>query len=182
LSLDSVLTAEQRALIGCGPFYGTRCDSSRTDRALPLFDPNFPNGMGVGFPEGGGIDFLNTEASALTQSFVGIPGTVDGWTTTSRTLSPGGAPLVQPGTIGFVNEAYCTRYGPGSSLSSDLGLGRLPGCRGILQGPTQDELRTLAPGAPIQFLFEPGYTPLQDGCVLGVSDPANPNTPRIVAI
>jgi hypothetical protein len=27
LTLDSTLTNEQRALLGCGPFYGTRCDS-----------------------------------------------------------------------------------------------------------------------------------------------------------
>jgi hypothetical protein len=181
LSLDSVMTAEQRALLGCGPFFGTRCDSSRLDRAALA---GFPAGSGVGFPEGGGIDFLNTEASALTQSFPGIPGTEDGWTTTSRTLREDDDPLtemmIQPGTIGFENEAYCTRYDPKNDLANDLGLVRLPGCRGIVQRLTED-LAALAPGEEIEFLFEPGYTPQVDGCVLGVSNP-NDAASRGVAI
>jgi hypothetical protein len=181
LSLDSVMTAEQRALLGCGPFFGTRCDSSRLDRAALA---GFPAGSGVGFPEGGGIDFLNTEASALTQSFPGIPGTEDGWTTTSRTLREDDDPLtemmIQPGTIGFENEAYCTRYDPKNDLANDLGLVRLPGCRGIVQRLTED-LAALAPGEEIEFLFEPGYTPQVDGCVLGVSNPNDPAS-RGVAI
>jgi hypothetical protein len=163
LSLDSVYTAEQRALLGCGPFYGTRCDSSRRDR-------------GVGLSEGGGIDFLNTEASALTQSWPGIPGTMDGWSTTARTLSAGSLdPIVQPGTVGFANQSYCTRYDPSSNLSNDVGLIRLPGCRGISQLLTED-LSNLPPGDPIEFLFEAGYDPAVDGCVLGVSNPTDPNS------
>jgi hypothetical protein len=160
LSLDSVFTSEQRALLGCGPFYGTRCDSSRRDRSS-------------GISEGGGIDFLNMEASALTQSWPGIPGTVDGWTTTAQTLSAGSLEkLLQPGTIGFANQAYCTRYDPTSNLSNDMGLIRLPGCRGVSEVLTQD-LQNLAPAAPIEFLFEAGYDPQVDGCVLGVSNPSN---------
>jgi hypothetical protein len=107
---------------------------------------------------------------------------VDGWTTTSRTLTATSLePLIQPGTIGFANEAYCTRYDPGSQLANDFGLVRLPGCRGVSRVLTQD-LAGLAPGAPIEFLFEKGYTPQVDGCVLGVSNPSNANTPRVVAI
>ncbi len=178
LSLDSIMTAQQRALLGCGPFFGTRCDSSRIDRVQLR---SFPPGTGVGFPEGGGIDFLNTEASALTQSWPGVPGTVDGWTTTSRTLTATSTErLIQPGTIGFSNQSYCTRYDPSSGLANDFGLVRLPGCRGISKLLTQD-LAGLDPGDPIEFLFEKGYTPLVDGCVLGVSNPNDANS-RSVAI
>jgi hypothetical protein len=165
LSLDSVLSPEQRALLGCGPFYGTRCDSSRRDRGA---------GTGVPFPEGGGVDFLNAEASALMQSWPGIEGTEDGWTTTSRTLTETSTqPLLQPGTIGFANEAFCTRYEPKSNYANDLGVIRLPGCRGAMKVLTED-LANLPANAPIEILFEAGYTPAIDGCVLGVSDPNNP--------
>jgi hypothetical protein len=126
----------------------------------------------VGLAEGGGIDLLNTEASALLQ-WPGLHGTEGAWTTTSRTLaetSP--APLIQPGTIGFSNDAYCTRYDPASSLANDAGLIRLPGCRGISQLLTRD-LPNLPAGAPIEFLFEAGFDPKVDGCMLGVSNPSN---------
>src|SRR5262245_56458742 len=180
LSLDSVFSAEQRALLGFCPFFGTRCDSARLDR-VQSGGTQFPQGMGVGFPEGGGIDFLNTEASALIQSFPGVPGTVDGWTTTSRTLTATSTePLVQPGTIDFPNKSYCTRYDPGAPLANDFGLVGLPGCRGIQQVLTQN-LANLPANAPIEFLFEKGYRPETDGCVLGVSNPSNPNS-RGVAI
>ena len=46
-----MLSPEQEALLGCGPFWGTNCDIS-------------------------GIDLLNTEASALLQSFAGAAGTL----------------------------------------------------------------------------------------------------------
>jgi len=49
--LSKSFTPEQEALLGCGPFFGTNCDFS-------------------------GIDLLNTEASAMFQSFVGIEGTL----------------------------------------------------------------------------------------------------------
>jgi len=52
--LAEVLTPEQEALVGCGPFYGINCDVS-------------------------GIDWLNAEGSALVQSFPGIEGTGPGW-------------------------------------------------------------------------------------------------------
>ncbi len=48
-SLSFVLTVEQEALLGCGDFYGTNCDVD-------------------------GIDFFNSEASVLLQSFPGLEG------------------------------------------------------------------------------------------------------------
>jgi hypothetical protein len=105
LSLDSLLTAEQRALLGCGPFYGTRCDNARQDRS-------------IGFPEGGGIDLLNTEASALLSAAPGIFGTSPDWSTTSRTRTASSLePALQAGTIGFADDTYCTRF----DLASPLG-------------------------------------------------------------
>jgi hypothetical protein len=73
LTLDSTLTNQQKALLGCGPFFGTRCDSSD---AVAEFD----NVTGVEAdapltPAGGGIDLLNADASFLVQSWAGIEGT-----------------------------------------------------------------------------------------------------------
>src|SRR4030095_5709950 len=39
LTLDSTLTNEQRALIGCGPFFSTRCDSGRGGQAANTVVP-----------------------------------------------------------------------------------------------------------------------------------------------
>jgi hypothetical protein len=170
LSLDSVLTAEQRALLGCGPFFGTRCDSSRVDRAVQA---GFPPGTGVGFPEGGGVDLLFTEASALLEAAPGTFGASEDWTTTE-------VGLVQPGTLDFAGSPVCLRSAPGDPLADEDGMVRLPGCRGIQQVLTAD-LANLPAGAPIEFLFEKGYTPQVDGCVLGVSNPSDPSS-RSVAI
>jgi hypothetical protein len=98
--LQAVLTDEQEALLGCGPFYGTFCDGSNPDV--------------VGNP--GGVDFLNAEASALFQSWPGIEGTLDAWDTTD-------ARLIQPGTVAFRGGPVCTRYENGKTFV-------LPGCRG----------------------------------------------------
>ena len=76
-TLNLVLTDEQEALLGCGPFYGTDCESD-------------------------GIDLLNVEASVMMQSFVGTEGTYSptyfaenfsGWYY--------GNGLAQPGTLNF---------------------------------------------------------------------------------
>ncbi len=85
------LTDEQEALLGCGAFYQTRCDID-------------------------GIDFLNAEASAVFQSFVGIDGTFGNWSTLD-----GG--VAQPGTSGFQGGPVCTRFERGRTFI-------LPGCRG----------------------------------------------------
>ncbi|MEB2345437.1 MAG: hypothetical protein OZ948_11915 [Deltaproteobacteria bacterium] len=77
VTLNQVLTDEQEALLGCGPFWGTDC-------------------------EGDGIDLLNADAGVLQQSWVGFEGAYTeayrnggfvGWH-----LANGEA---QPGTIGF---------------------------------------------------------------------------------
>jgi len=69
LTLDSTLTNEQKALLGCGPFFGTRCDSAD---AVASFD------AGTGeeddaplIPAGGGIDPLNTDAGAFFHAWAG---------------------------------------------------------------------------------------------------------------
>ena len=49
-TLNDRLTAQQEALLGCGPFWGTNCDEQ-------------------------GIDLLNMDASVLLQAFPGIDGT-----------------------------------------------------------------------------------------------------------
>jgi len=82
-TLNMVLTDEQEALLGCGPFYGTDCESD-------------------------GIDLLNAEASVLMQSFFGFEGTYSpdyaannfvGWFY-GKTDANGNA-YPQPGTVGF---------------------------------------------------------------------------------
>jgi len=102
------LTPEQEALLGCGPFWGTSCDDD-------------------------GLDLLNTEASALLQSFNGFEGTVTGWLTDG---DPGGTVqggqrdpntglLIQPGTRDFVGGPVCTTVTFGGEAGQ-----KLPGCRG----------------------------------------------------
>ncbi len=109
------LSDAQEALLGCGPFYATQCDVE-------------------------GLDLMNAEASALVQSFPWIEGTEGNpsWNTTV-------AGVAQPGTVGFVGGAVCTRFEAGQSFV-------LPGCSG--------------PGAP-------GYDPTQDGGVLLTEDGSN---------
>jgi len=150
-SLDSNLTNEQRALLGCGPFYGSRCDTS------------------VGFSQYGsfgGIDLLNAEASALLQAWPGFEGTGPGHFATSNAPQPGtvGAlvPTADP-TLrvaeGFLGGPVCTRF------VESQGLVKLPGCRGI----ESLQVRYDAGGDPtrVEVTFEAGYLPSIDGCVLG---------------
>jgi hypothetical protein len=168
-TLDNSLTNEQRALLGCGPFYGTRCDTSaRETNTL-----HFPQSG-----EFGGIDFLNMEASVLVQSWLGVEGTRPGQTLTDN--------RPQPGTIGplgagvksgansstRVNEPFlggpvCTRF------VEHEGVLKLPGCRGIaslsvvyddpngIPGDADDEPTS------VLVAFEAGYLPSVDGCILG---------------
>jgi hypothetical protein len=107
-TLNNALTDQQEALLGCGRFYGTNCDED-------------------------GFDLMNAEASALMQSFPGFtgtadrnlkgrtgtqnPGTADGWRSDD-------ASVAQPGTVGFLGGAVCTR--PISKKRFVI----LPGCRG----------------------------------------------------
>ncbi len=64
--LQPVLTDEQEALLGCGPFFQTQCDID-------------------------GIDLMNAEASAIMQSFVGFDGSSgEDWATTDRSRAQPG--------------------------------------------------------------------------------------------
>ncbi len=68
-SLSYVLSDPQEALLGCGSYWQTDCDSQ-------------------------GIDLLNAELSVLMQSWAGFPGTVNSW---NSMTGPTGQ--IQPGTI-----------------------------------------------------------------------------------
>jgi hypothetical protein len=159
VTLDSGLTNEQRALLGCGPFFGTRCDSSVTFEINDC-DPVTLEGCTVfeasrrGFFDdvipgtaqpGGGIDLLNMEASAIMQSFPGFDGTPAGYITTSRAAAPG--------TIDFEGGPVCTRFVPGQARPV-----KLPGCRGI------DSYEIT--NTEVIFTFEKDYDPRIDGCLL----------------
>jgi hypothetical protein len=208
-TLDSTLTNEQRALLGCGPFFGTRCDTGRIDIDL---------GGNVLFGPFGGIDLLNAEGGYLVNAWPGVEGTgaesfqpfadprfvgsvdsdsddipdsnfpgvgddgmIESWVTWST--------QAQPGTIGFENDVYCTRFATGEDLqrlrdaaqaNTDAGnpfvaasysaalakaeqtrLVRLPGCRGA------DSVTVNRANQTVDVVFEAGYDPLVDGCMFG---------------
>jgi hypothetical protein len=99
--LDNHLSAAQRALLGCGPYYG-QADGGAPARPCSVF----------------GIDLLNAEASALTSAWITQPG-VQG---TSFLNLTGPA----PGTVPWyaANGRFnCQRH------VEDIGLVILPGCR-----------------------------------------------------
>jgi len=103
-SLSLRLTAEQEALLGCGPFWGSNCDDS-------------------------GMDLLNSDASVLLQSFVGFErqGAYPvNWTTSVR--GDDGDFLPQPGTVGFVGGPAGTVRAPG--IEPGVDWVKLPGSRG----------------------------------------------------
>jgi len=75
-SLSYVLSDQQEALLGCGPYWGTSCDGPSD--AAPF----------------GGIDLLNAELSVLIQSWPGFPGTKGAWSNVGGVTGP-----IQPGTI-----------------------------------------------------------------------------------
>jgi len=161
-TLDNSLTNEQRALLGCGPFFGTRCDTSVRETQTAAFPQSGPFG---------GIDFLNMEASALLQSWLGVDGTQAGQIAIDNSPQPGTiGPLGEERTPlgggafsrtneGFLGGPVCTRF------VESRGLVKLPGCRGI------DSLTVTYDAAEdptgVQVSFEEGYLPSVDGCVLG---------------
>jgi hypothetical protein len=158
LTLDSTLTNEQRATLGCGPFYGTRCDSGVGGTYVNPFTGAQTLYQFVGFPFGGGFDALNAEASVILQSFPGfegtntvglngLTGTTPGWTTTNRNLT-------QPGTIGYEGGPVCTR-----PVNGQLVI--LPGCRGA------QDINFDAGANVWRVTFDDGYNVAQDGCVFG---------------
>jgi hypothetical protein len=85
-ALSPVLTDEQEALLGCGPFYDTNCDLD-------------------------GIDLMNAEGSALIQSWSVFDGTFGpgNWLTTDTSRA-------QPGTTSFRGGPVCTRYEGGRTF------------------------------------------------------------------
>ncbi len=173
MTLDSTLTNEQRALLGCGPFWGTRCDSSASaldfdctgqagcqdvalTRAL-FFDQVTPGSL----QRGGGIDLLNMEGSALVQAWGGVEGTQPGYVAVSMAQAPG--------TINFQGGPVCTRYVPGQAKPIVL-----PGCRGIDSFVITD--------SEVIFTFQDNYDPTVDGCLVApnIGSGANLHTVRTV--
>jgi hypothetical protein len=151
-SLDATLTNEQRALLGCGPFYGTRCDSSVANRVFGAY---------------GGVDFLNAEASALLQSWPGFEGTLPGHTATTNLAQPGTIGSLVPTSDPNVRAAQGFDGGPVCERFDGYGgLIKLPGCRGIESLRVEYDEVT---GDPERVLveFESGYLPSIDGCILG---------------
>jgi len=69
--LANRLSAEQEALLGCGPFWGTNCDFS-------------------------GIDLLNADASVLLQSVVGMEGAREAFSQFRQNLVDAGVDLNDP--------------------------------------------------------------------------------------
>jgi hypothetical protein len=181
LTLDSSLNNVQRALLGCGPYHGTRCDSaSRDDTTFLGTDGVLCFLLGTGCTPGGGIDLLGAEAGALFQSlarneqgdpiytsnpeyaqwaadgenFIGTPFEGDGiWLTTSG--------LPQPGTVGAPGAPVCTRF------VNELGETTvLPGCRGVSKVLNRE---TAVTDGVVRFEFDDDYDSRVDGCVLGAT-------------
>jgi hypothetical protein len=158
-TLDNSLTNEQRALLGCGPFFGTRCDSSANENPLLNAAGNRIDPIPKLYARAGGVDFLNMEASVLMQAWPGIEGTTDGHLTWSSL-----ADRMQPATVAdgrsFLGGPVCTQFV--ESLNNTV---KLPGCRGI------ERLTVVAngDGTPnhVEVKFEQGYLPSVDGCTLG---------------
>ena len=76
-SLDASLTAEQQAHLGCGPFFGTRCDGS--DDVAPF-----------GQLPTSGLRVTHAEPSTLVQA----------WPRLQRVVTATSASLTQPGSVG----------------------------------------------------------------------------------
>ena len=158
-TLDNSLTNEQRALLGCGPFFGTRCDSAAnvnpvvTGAGTPI-DP-----LPKLYARAGGLDFLNMDASVLVQAWPGVEGTTDGHFTWAALDD-----RMQPGTVGdgrsFLGGPVCTQF-----VESMGGTVKLPGCRGIERlNVVYDANGTVN---HVAVKFEQGYLPSVDGCTIG---------------
>ncbi len=157
-TLDATLTTFQQALLGCGPFFGTRCDGAV--RIDPLGERD-------------GIDFPNADASALEQAWPGRPlfgsprfgRSLFSWATLGARRQPGTAEVVDASVMYRQSRAF------GPSCSRPDGHGRsipLPGCRGIeaiyvARDPTSQQVLS------VEIAFEDGYRPSVDGCLVGGS-------------
>ncbi|MGH0038187.1 MAG: DUF1302 family protein [Myxococcota bacterium] len=122
IGLSSVLSDEQEALLGCGPFWATNCDND-------------------------GVDLLNTEASIFAESWPGAQGTFGDWDTFEAGKKPYQQAL-QPGTDQFLGGARCTRYVNGKLIV--LPGCRGPGEKGYnrQQDGTPPHLREAFTGQP----------------------------------
>ncbi len=105
--LDRYLTDEQEALLGCGPFYGNRCDRE-------------------------GIDLFNIEASFLVQSWTNVEGTFYDWDTRWTHVAQPGTVGFQGGPICTRYENGKTFILPGCRGPGDPGYD--PGVDGTLTG------------------------------------------------
>jgi hypothetical protein len=155
-TVNTLLSVQQQALLGCGPFLGTNCERE-------------------------GIDLLNAELSALIQSWPGFPGTFRG---REAGWDSGDAGIAQPGTLGFDGGPTCTRFvgalvvlpgcrGPGDA-GYDVNVDGSPA--GLLQPLTLQPFRTemaavswnlLATLVALSGLGDPDVActfPGQDGC------------------
>lgn len=99
-TLAQVLTPEQQALLGCGPYHGTQCDGGVVES---------PYGTSLG-----GIHLLQADAGALLQSFAPLG---------DESFLATDASRPQPGTVGSPAPA-CDHGAPGAPAVL------LPGCRG----------------------------------------------------
>ncbi len=185
LTLDSSLSSAQKALLGCGPFYGTRCDSSdrvqfiASGQSFNSFDEIAAATLDVFPADGGGIDVLNMEASALLQAWPGIEGTAPlteeefapealKWQTFGTRRQPGTAQVLA--FDGTPDSVYEQRdFGPTCTRPDGRGgLIILPGCRGIEAIFVERDPVTRAVTA-IEASFDTGYDPGVDGCLFGNS-------------
>jgi hypothetical protein len=168
-TLDSSLTNEQRALLGCGPFYGVRCDSAARETTTLQFAQSGAFG---------GLDFMNMEASVLVQSWLGVEGTQPGQSLTDASPQPGtigplgaarsdGAGTALRENVPFLGGPACTRF------VANKGIVKLPGCRGIESLSVIYNDPNGIPGdgddvpTRVSVAFERGYLPSVDGCILG---------------
>jgi hypothetical protein len=133
-TLDETLSPEQRAHLGCGPFYGTPCDGGVVGNQFAVVL--------------GGIDLLHADAGALLQSFAPIgdeafrtddamvaqPGTLGGPTPACDRDAPGGGSVLLPGCRGPSDPGYSTEDGPDPAVVS---IGFPAGASGVPSLPSQ---------------------------------------------
>lgn len=133
-TLDQTLSPEQRAHLGCGPFYGTPCDGGVVGNQFAVVL--------------GGIDLLHADAGALLQSFAPIgdevfrtddamvaqPGTLGGPTPACDRDAPGGGSVLLPGCRGPSDPGYTAGDGPDPAAVS---IGFPAGASGVPPLPSQ---------------------------------------------
>lgn len=135
-TLAQVLTPQQAALLGCGPFYGTHCDGGANS-----FDAT---------PAPGGVDLLRAEAGALLQSFA----------PSDAAFRTDDATVVQPGTSADTSLA-CDREGSYGTVIRLPGCYEVGGVAPQAEFPAGVDLVPLLGSAslgPIRFAFGHPFT------------------------